>query len=65
MDDIKIANMTAFELSEQYSAGELSPVTVAEAMIDRINYLNPKINAFHHVATDSAVSYTHLRAHET
>ena len=55
MDDIKIANMTAFELSEQYSAGVLSPVTVAEAMIDRINYLNPKINAFHHVATDSAL----------
>ena len=43
MDDIKIANMTALELSEQYSSGQLSPVTVAEAMIDRINYLNPKI----------------------
>ena len=34
MDDSKIANMTASELTEQYSLARLSPVTVTEAMLD-------------------------------
>jgi Asp-tRNA(Asn)/Glu-tRNA(Gln) amidotransferase A subunit family amidase len=55
MDDIKIANMTALELSKQYASGMLSPVTVIEAMLNRIDQINPKINAFHHIATDSAL----------
>ena len=57
MVDSKIANMTAVELSEQYNSGTLSPVTVTEAMLERINRLNPKINAFHHVETDSALKF--------
>lgn len=59
MVDIKIANMQAVELSEQYNSGTLSPVTVAEVMIERINRLNPKINAFHHIAIDSALKAAH------
>ena len=55
MDDIKIANMTALELSKQYASGTLSPVTVIEVMLNRIDQINPKINAFHHIATDSAL----------
>ena len=55
MDDSKIANMTASELTEQYSLARLSPVTVTEAMLDRINRINPKINAFHHISTDKAL----------
>ena len=54
MDDIKIANMTALELCKQYASGMLSPVTVTEVVLNRIDQINPKINAFHHVATDSA-----------
>ena len=59
MMDSKIANMKAAELSEQYNSGTLSPVTVAEVMLDRINRLNPKINAFHHIAADSALKSAH------
>ena len=59
MVDSKIANMQAVELSEQYNSGTLSPVTVAEVMIERINRLNPKINAFHHIAGDSALKAAH------
>jgi Asp-tRNA(Asn)/Glu-tRNA(Gln) amidotransferase A subunit family amidase len=55
MDEIKIAAMTALELSKQYASSMLSPVTVAEAMLTRIDQINPKINAFHHVATESAL----------
>ena len=55
MDDTKISNMTALELTEQYSLARLSPVTVTEAMLDRINRINPKINAFHHISTDKAL----------
>ena len=50
MDEIKIANMTALELSKQYASSMLSPVTVAEAMLTRIDQINPKINAFHHLS---------------
>ena len=59
MVDSKIANMQAVELSEQYNSGTLSPVTVAEVMIERINRLNPKINAFHHITADSALKSAH------
>ena len=59
MDDIKMANMTALELTHAYNSGALSPVTVAESMIDRVSNLNPKINAFHHIAADSALKAAH------
>ena len=42
MDEIKIANMTALELSAQYASRMLSPVTVTEAMLTRIDQINPK-----------------------
>ena len=43
MDEIKIANMTALELSKHYASSMLSPVTVAEAMLTRFTMLQPRV----------------------
>jgi len=41
-----IAFFSASELRKLYSARELSPVEVTRATLDRIEHLNPKLNAF-------------------
>ena len=38
--------LSASELSSRYRAGEVSPVTVTEALLDRIHALDAKTNAF-------------------
>lgn len=49
MTSSDIANLKARELTSAYRAGTLSPVEVADAMLKRIEDIDPKINAFHHV----------------
>jgi len=41
-----VAFLSVEELSGLYRAGKLSPVEVAEALFERLNALQPKINAF-------------------
>jgi len=46
----------AIELSEMVRAGELTATELVQASLDRIDALNPAINAFTHVAHDSALA---------
>jgi aspartyl-tRNA(Asn)/glutamyl-tRNA(Gln) amidotransferase subunit A len=48
--------LTAEALAAAYRAGTLSPVEVAAAVLDRIERLNPKINAFLFVDRDGALT---------
>ena len=48
------AYLSAGELIEQFSEGSLSPVEVTEALLERIERLNPKLNAFTAVTADIA-----------
>lgn len=47
--DGDIAYMDAVELSEAFCAGTLSPVEVARSLLNRIDTLNPMVNAIVHV----------------
>jgi Asp-tRNA(Asn)/Glu-tRNA(Gln) amidotransferase A subunit family amidase len=46
--------MPALELASRYRARELSPVEVVDAVLARIEQLNPRLNAFLTVITDHA-----------
>ena len=50
-----IAYMSAVQLAEAYRRKTLSPVEAARAILDRIDRINPTINAFCHVAHESAL----------
>ncbi len=50
------AMLSAVELVDRYRAGSLSPVTVAEACLCRIEALNPGLNAFCLVDTEAALA---------
>ena len=41
-----ILDLMAFELADLYRKGELSPVEVVDAVLDRLDALEPKLNAF-------------------
>lgn len=56
MRDADILNMSARALVARYRAGDLSPVTVTETMLARIEAVDPKINAFHLVQPDAALA---------
>ena len=51
-----IAYMSAVQLAEAYRSKRLSPVEAARTILDRIDRLNPGINAFCHVAHESALN---------
>ena len=53
MDD-DLAFMTAHDMVERYRAKTLSPVEVVEAALDRIERLEPTLNAFQHLDPESA-----------
>ncbi len=55
MSDERIFYSSATELIERYRARELSPVEVAQATLDRIEALNPKLNAFVTVTPERAL----------
>jgi aspartyl-tRNA(Asn)/glutamyl-tRNA(Gln) amidotransferase subunit A len=46
----------ASELLQQYRSGALSPVDVTRAILDRIQAVNPKVNAFYLVDHDGALA---------
>jgi aspartyl-tRNA(Asn)/glutamyl-tRNA(Gln) amidotransferase subunit A len=47
--------LSAAELAQVYAAGELSPVEVVKAYLDRIGAVNPRVNAFITVTPDDAL----------
>jgi aspartyl-tRNA(Asn)/glutamyl-tRNA(Gln) amidotransferase subunit A len=51
-----LANCTASELLELYRRREASPMEATQAVLTRIDTLNPKLNAFCHVARDEAMA---------
>lgn len=50
-----ISSAPATELARRYRAGDLSPVDVTETVLDRIERLDPEVNAFVLVDGDSAI----------
>jgi aspartyl-tRNA(Asn)/glutamyl-tRNA(Gln) amidotransferase subunit A len=50
----EFAYRSAEELIAGYASGQFSPVEVTEAMLDRIERLNPELNAFTDVTADIA-----------
>ncbi len=58
-----IHTMTATELGAAYAAGRVSPVDVAEALLARIEVLDPAVNAFCHL--DPATTMAQARAAES
>src|ERR671932_1585851 len=51
--------MSALDLAARYRARELSPVEVAEALLARIEHLNPRLRAFLTVTADPARHQAH------
>lgn len=49
-----LADKSAHDLLKHYAAGEVSPVEVTEAVLDRIERVNPILNAFALVDPDAA-----------
>jgi len=50
-----IHERSAVELSSAYASGELSPVQVARALLDRIDAWAPRLNAMYRVQRDAAL----------
>jgi len=50
-----LTRMTAADLAAAIAAGEVSAVEVTRAHLDRIEDVDPRVNAFLHVAADEAV----------
>lgn len=50
-----LTRCTAVELIDRYRSGAASPVEAVEAVLERIDEVNPTINAFCHVAADEAL----------
>lgn len=46
MDTVELCYTPAVELARHYRAGELSPVEVTMAVLERIDHLNPRLNAY-------------------
>jgi aspartyl-tRNA(Asn)/glutamyl-tRNA(Gln) amidotransferase subunit A len=55
VDEHEIAWTSALELRELYRSGELSPVEVTQATLDRIERINPSLNAIVYVTADAAL----------
>ena len=51
-----IHERSAAQLSAAYASGELSPVQVARALLDRIDAWEPRINAMYRVQRDAALA---------
>jgi aspartyl-tRNA(Asn)/glutamyl-tRNA(Gln) amidotransferase subunit A len=54
MADVEIFDLSIAELAERIAAKDLSPVEITEAHLERIDKLNPVLNAFTTVAYDRA-----------
>jgi aspartyl-tRNA(Asn)/glutamyl-tRNA(Gln) amidotransferase subunit A len=56
VDFMKTAFRTIFELSQGFKRREVSPVAITRACLERIERLNPALNAFITVMADSALA---------
>jgi len=56
MDDDTLAFTPAVDLAEMVRRKEVSPVEVTAAVLRRIERLNPRVNAFAHLAADRAMA---------
>lgn len=56
MTDTDLVYLSAYESGELIAAGELSPVELTRALLDRIDDLNPKLNAFVTVTPERAMA---------
>ncbi|RPI10062.1 MAG: amidase, partial [Actinobacteria bacterium] len=54
-DAVDLARCTATELLDLYARGEASPVEATQAVLERIDKLNPVVNAFCFLAADEAL----------
>ncbi len=54
--DDTLADKSAHELLQHYAAGEVSPVEVTQSVLDRIERVNPVLNAFVLVDPDAAMA---------
>jgi len=54
-----LCEMTGAALSRGYACGDFSPVEVAKAVLDRIERLNPAVNAYVFVDADGALGAAH------
>ena len=55
-DTADLTSCTAVELIEHYRSGTASPVEATQAVLDRIEHVNPSLNAFCLVAADEALA---------
>ena len=51
----QLSELTATDALTLFRQGELSPVELTRDCLERIDTLNPKINAFVHIAHDGAM----------
>src|SRR3954469_17722563 len=51
-----VSNLTAAQLASLYSRGELSPVEVTRALLERIDAWEPRINALYRLHRDAALT---------
>jgi aspartyl-tRNA(Asn)/glutamyl-tRNA(Gln) amidotransferase subunit A len=54
--DSQIHTMTATELADAYTLRELSPVDASEALLERIEILDPAVNAFCHLDPEDTLA---------
>ena len=54
--------MTATELADAYRTGELSPVDVTRTLLERIEVLDPAVNAFSHLDADDTMAQARASA---
>ncbi|HEX9896812.1 MAG TPA: amidase [Dehalococcoidales bacterium] len=54
MDNLEICRMTAMQLRRAIKSRRLSPVEVVDAVLERIDRINPKINAYCTLVPESA-----------
>ena len=55
MDSDRLTSVTASELAGLIAGGDVSPVDVVEAYLERIDRYNAKLNAFITVTRDQAI----------
>lgn len=55
MDNLEICWMSAREMAEAIRTKQLSPVEIMDAILERIEQLNPKVNAYCTIVAESAL----------
>ena len=63
MDNLEICYMPALEMREAIRMKKLSPVEVMDAILGRIEEINPRVNAYCTVVADSAMEQAKQAEH--